>query len=175
MLRNREKAIVVLGGIAAAAILIASLVVIPGVSRARQLSRIASQAERDLAEVRRMRPELEAATRDVRQKMGKITGQANVKESPVARITALLTEAGYPQSAFSLKSGGRREGEFAREDAFDLKIENLTYLEAARIAAKLENGPLPVVIRSSQIKSRYDDSRYADATFRIGFLSPKGP
>ncbi len=173
MLRSREKAIVVLGGIAAAAILLVSLVVIPGVSRARQLARIASQAERDLAEVRKIRPELEAAGRDVRQKLGKITAQANVKESPVARITALLTEAGYPQSAFSLKAGGTRDGEFAREAAFDLKIENVTFLEAARIAARLENGPLPIVIRSSQIKSRYDDPKYADAAFRIAFLSPK--
>lgn len=173
MFRSREKAILVLGGVAAALILLFSFVVIPGAAKARQLSRAAVQAERDLAEVRKMRPDLEALNRDVRQKMGKVTGQANAKDSPVSRITTLITEAGIPQSAFSLKSGGARDGEFAREEAFDLKVENLTFLEAVRLASKLENGPLPVVIRSSQIKSRYEDARYVDAAFRIGFLVPK--
>lgn len=175
MLRSREKAIVILGGIAAAAILLFSTVILPGLSRARQLSRMAAQAERDLAYVRSVRPELEAAGREIREKMGRVAGQANAKESPVARITALLTEAGFPQSVFSLKAAGARDGEFVREEAFDLKVENLTFLEAARIAGKLENGPLPLVIRSAQIKARYDDPRYADAALRIGFLSPKAP
>jgi hypothetical protein len=53
-------------------------------------------------------------------------------------------------------------------------MENLTYLEAARLITRLENGPLPVVIRSSLLKSRYDDAKYLDATFRIGFLLPPG-
>ena len=56
--------------------------------------------------------------------------------------------------------------------AFDFRIENLTYLEAVRLISRLENGPLPVVLRSAQMKSRYDDSKYLDATFRIGFLLP---
>jgi hypothetical protein len=48
----------------------------------------------------------------------------------------------------------------------------VTYLEAVRLITRLENGPVPVVIRSAQLKSRYDDSKYLDATFRIGFLLP---
>ena len=172
MLRSRERKILSLGGIAAAAILLLSFVVIPDAAKVRSLSRQFSLAEKDLADLRKMRPELERADHDVRQKSIRATAAANAKESPPARLTAALQEAGFPQSAFSLKSTGSKDGEFFREEAFDFKIENLTYLEAVRLISRLENGPLPVVLRSAQMKSRYDDSKYLDATFRIGFLLP---
>jgi hypothetical protein len=109
----------------------------------------------------------------VRQKSGRATAAANAKESPLARLTADLQEAGFPQSAFSLKSSGGKEGLTFREESFDLRIENLTYLEAVRLVNRLENGTaLPLVIRSAQLKSRYDDSKYLDASFRIGFFLP---
>ena len=47
-------------------------------------------------------------------------------------------------------------------------------MEAVRLIARLENGPLPVVVRTAQLKSRYDDGRYLDTTLRLGFLKPSG-
>ena len=172
MLRSREKTILILGGCAAALILLLTLVVIPDAAKMKTLSRQISVAEKDLADLRKMRPELERADREVRQKGARATAAANAKESPLARLTADLQEAGFPQSAFSLKSSGGKDGQSFREESFDLRIENLTYLEAVRITNRLENGTLPVVVRSAQLKSRYDDSKYLDATFRIGFLLP---
>ncbi|MEK6779020.1 MAG: hypothetical protein AABY80_05055 [Candidatus Deferrimicrobiota bacterium] len=172
MLRSREKVFVYMGGAAVALILLFTFVVVPGVAKVRSLSRAYSQAGKDLADLRNMRPELERIDREVRQKSGRVTAASNASESPLARLTASLQEAGFPQAAFSLKSGGVKDGEFQREETFDLKIENLTYLEALRLVTRLENGPLPVVIRSAQLKSRYDDSKYLDTTFRIGFLHP---
>jgi general secretion pathway protein M len=174
VLRSREKAILLVGGIAAAVILILSLFVVPSVTKVRSLSRSAAVAAKDLDEVRRLRPELEAMERDVRRKRGQINAQANASESPIARLTSAITEAGFPQSAVSLKSGGTRDGEFIREESFDLRVDNLTTLEALRLIGKLENGPLPVVIRSVRLKSRFDDDKYVDATLRVGFLLPKG-
>ncbi len=172
MLRSREKTILILGGGAAALILLLTLVVIPDAAKVRSLSRQISLAEKDLSDLRKMRPELERSGREVRQKSARATAAANAKESPLARLTADLQEAGFPQSAFSLKSSGGKDGQSFREESFDLRIENLTYLEAVRITTRLENGTLPVVVRSAQLKSRYDDSKYLDATLRIGFLLP---
>jgi hypothetical protein len=174
VLRSREKAAIILGGAAAALIFLITFVVVPGVAKVRSLSRAYSQAEKDLSDLRKMRPELERADQEVRQKSARVSAAANASESRLARLTASIQEAGFPQSAFSLKTGGIKDGEFQREEAFDLKIENLTYLESVRLIGKMENGPLPVVIRSVQLKSRYDDSKYLDATFRIGFLHPIG-
>jgi len=174
VLRSREKTTLILGAAAAGVILLVSLVVVPGAARMRSLSRAYAQAEKDLADLRIMRPELEAADREVRKKTGRIAASANEKDSPLARLTASLQEAGFPQAAYSVKSAGVKDGEFQREESFDLKIENLTYLEAMRLVTRLENGPLPVTIRSALLKSRYDDNKYLDATFRIGFLAPKG-
>ena len=172
MLRSREKVVLALGAAAAALILLLSFVIIPGVSRVRALSRAAVLAEKDLAELRRMRPELAGLDRKVRRKMTAITASANSAESPLARLTASIQQTGLPQSAFSLKSAGPRTGEYVNEEGFDLKVENLTYLEAVQLISRMENGPLPVVVRSVNLKSRYDDSKYLDTTMRIGFLSP---
>ncbi len=172
MLRSRERTVLILGGIAAAVILLLTFLVIPDAAKVRSLSRQYSAAEKDLAELRKMRPELERSDRDVRQKSVTVAAAANSKESTLARLTAAVQEAGFPQSAFNLKSTGVKDGETFREEGFDFKIENLTYLEAVRLVTRLENGPVPVVIRSAQLKSRYDDSKYLDATFRIGFLLP---
>lgn len=172
MLREREKFIVIVGAIAAAIILLMTFVVVPGAGKVRSLSRQFTVAEKDLADLRKMRPELERIDREVRQKTARVSGSANPSDSPHARLTAALQEAGFPQSAVSLKSAGARDGEFFREESFDLKVENLTYLEAARLVTRLETGPLPVAIRSAQLKSRYDDNKYLDATLRIGFLLP---
>ncbi len=174
MLRDREKVIVVLGGAAAALILLVSFVIVPDIAKVRSLSRAYAAAGKDLAEFRRMRPELEKADREVRQKAGRITAAANATESPLTRLTAAIQEAGFPQSAVSLKSAGAKDGEFYREESFDIRVENLTYLEAVKLLTKLENGPLPLAVRSVTFKSRYDDPKYLDATMRIGFLLPPG-
>ncbi len=174
MLRDREKAILVLGGAAAALILLVSFVIAPDIAKVRTLSKAYAAAGKELAEFRRIRPELEKADREVRQKAGRITANANATESPLTRLTASVQEAGFPQSAMSLKSAGAKDGEFFREESFDLRMENLTYLEAVKLLSKLENGPLPLVIRSVSLKSRYDDPKYLDATLRIDFLLPPG-
>ena len=172
MLRSREKTILILGGGAAALILLLTLVIIPDAAKVRTLSRQIAAANKDLSDLRKMRPELERSDREVRKKSALATAAANAKESPLARLTADLQAAGIPQSAFSLKSSGAKAGQTCREESFDLRVENLTYLEAVRLTNLLENGTLPVVVRSAQLKSRYDDSKYLDATLRIGFLLP---
>ncbi len=172
MLRSRERTVLVLGGAAAALILLVFFAVIPGVNRVRTLSRASSIAERELADLREMRPELTRLDRDVRPKAARVASAANAPESTLSRLTAAIQEAGFPPTSVILKSGGTRDGEYFTEESFDLKIDNLTYMEAVRLIARLENGPLPVVVRTAQLKSRYDDGRYLDATLRLGFLKP---
>ncbi len=170
MLRSREKAVLVLGGAAVALILIVSFAVIPGVKKVRTLSQASALAERDLADVRRMRPELERLDREVRPKATRVAASASAPESTLSRLTSTIQEAGFPPSSFSLKAGAARDGEYFSEETFDLRIDNITYLEALRLLARLETGPLPVVVRAAQLKSRFDDGRYLDATLRLGFL-----
>ena len=173
MLRDREKRVVVVGGVAAACILALTFVVLPGISKLKSNARAAAAAEGDLAEVRRVRPELERAQRDARQKAALVQSGANAKESPLSRLSSAIQEAGIPQAAFSVKSGGSRDGEFFREESFDVRMENLTYLEAVKAIQRLSGGSLPSVVRSALLKSRYEDPRYLDVTLRVGFLSPK--
>lgn len=170
MLRDRERVFLAAGAAAAAAILLLSFVIIPGVGRIRTQARASAAAEASLDELRKARPDVERIDRAIRAKMGLIQAQANLSDSPLTRLSNAVREAGFPQQAVSVKSGGSRDGEFVREESFDLKVENLTFLEAVRLVGRIENGTLPVVIRSAQLKARYDDGRYLDATFRVGFL-----
>jgi type II secretory pathway component PulM len=173
VLREREKRVLVIGGALAAAILLLTFVVIPGFSRITSQARAAAAAESELAEVRKARPEIERIQRETGAKAGIVRTAANVKEAPLTRITTALQEAGIPQSVLNIKSGGARDGELFREESFDVRIENLTYLEAVKTLQRLSAGSLPVAIRSASLKSRYDDPRYLDVTLRVGFLTPK--
>jgi hypothetical protein len=173
VLRDREKRVLVIGGAAAAALLLLIFVLIPGISRIKSQARAVAAAESDLAEVRKARPEIERIQRETGAKAGIVRGAVNVKDAPLSRITSALQEGGIPQAALNIKSGGARDGELFREEAFDVRIENLTYLEAVKTLQRLSGGTLPVAIRSATLKSRYDDARYLDVTLRVGFLTPK--
>ena len=173
MLRDREKRVLVIGGAVAAVLLLLTFVVIPGISRIKSQARAVAAAESDLAEVRKARPEIERIQSETSSKAGIVRAGANVKDAPLSRITSALQEAGIPQAALNIKSGGARDGELFREEAFDVRIENLTYLEAVKTLQRLSAGTLPVAIRSASLKSRYDDARYLDVTLRVGYLTPK--
>jgi type II secretory pathway component PulM len=173
VLRDREKRVLAIGGAVAAVLLLLTFVVIPGISRIKSQARAAAAAESDLAEVRKARPEIERIHRETGAKAGIVRAAANVKDAPLSRITSALQEAGIPLSALNIKSGGARDGEMFREEAFDVRIENLTYLEAVKTLQRLSAGTLPVAIRSASLKSRYDDARYLDVTLRVGYLTPK--
>ena len=172
MLDPREKKIVVVGGAAAALILLITFVAFPAAGRYRSLSKASAAAERDLAELRRMRPELEGLDREVRARAGRVTAAANEAASPLARLQGSVQSLGIASSAVSVKSAGTKEVEFYAEEAFDVRVDNMTYLEAVQLLTKLEDGPLPVAIRSVRLKSRFDDGRYVDATIRLGYLRP---
>jgi hypothetical protein len=144
--------------------------VVPAVNKVRTLSRASDVAERELAEVRRMRPEIERMDREVRPKAMRIGATGNAPDSTSARLTVAIQDAGFPQSSFTLKAGGSRQGDYYAEESFDLKVENVTYLEVVRLLQRFDTGPLPVVVRTAQLKSRFDDSKYLDATLRLGFL-----
>lgn len=173
MLRDREKLVLAIGGVVAAVLLLLIFVVIPGISRIKSQARAAAAAESDLAEVRRARPEIARIQRETGAKAGIVRAAANIKDAPLSRITSVLQEGGIPQAALNIKSGGARDGENFREESFDVRVENLTYLEAVKTLQRLSSGSLPVAIRSASLKSRYDDPRYLDVTLRVGFLTPK--
>jgi len=173
VLRDREKRVLAVGGAAAAVLLLLIFFVIPGISRIKSQARLVASAETDLAEVRKARPEIERILRETGSMAGIVRAAANAKDAPLTRITAALQEAGIPQAALNIKSGGVRDGEQFREEAFDVRIENPTYLEAVQTLQRPSLGTLPVAVRSATLKSRYDDPRYLDVTLRVGYLTPK--
>jgi hypothetical protein len=173
VLRDREKSVLFVGGGAAALIFLVSFVILPDVGKIRTQTRALAQAEKDLSEFRATLPELRRLDVEVLRKAALVRSQGSSRESTLAQVTTLVESAGFPQSSFSMKSGGIKEGEYFKEESFDLKIDNRTYLEILRLIGKLEQGQLPIVVRSVNLKSRYENSAYLDAVLRIGFIVPR--
>ncbi|MCL1925965.1 MAG: hypothetical protein FWF95_02375 [Syntrophorhabdaceae bacterium] len=173
MLLEREKKTLIIVGVAAAALLIVALVVFPAISRIRVLSRNTVAAQKNLAEVRKSSPDLQRVRQATIERQGAATAAANSHESPLTQLTSFLQGAGIPASVLAIKSAGTHDSEAFREELFEVHVENLTYLEAVNALRKLSAKDLPVIVRSTVLKSRYDDQRYLDMTLRVGHLSPK--
>jgi len=173
VLLEREKHILMIGGAIVAVLLVVTFVVNPAISNIRLLSRTTIAAQKNLAEVRKFSPDLQRVRQATIERQGAVTAAANSSESPLAQLTSVLQGAGIPASVLAIKSDGIRDGEVFREESFEVQIENLTYLEAINALQKLSAKDIPMVIRSTVLKSRYDDQRYLDMTLRVGYLSPK--
>jgi len=170
---EREKLVLLIGGALAALLLLVTFVVSPAISRMRTLSRTTAAAENNLSEMRRFGPELQRVRQATLERQNAAVTAANSKESPLTQLTAMLQGAGIPAASATIKSSGARDGDIFREETFEIHVENLTYLEAVNALRKLSAKDLPVVVRATVLKSRYDDPRYLDMTLRVGYLSPK--
>lgn len=172
MLRDRERNIIVLGSGVAALILIVSFVVIPSMAKMKSLSRAKVAALADLADIRKLKPGLAASEKEVSARTTRLKATSSGADSPATRLSAIVEESGIPASACSVKNAGMKDGDTVRETSFDLRAENLTFHEASRLLYRLETGAVPLVVRSAQFRSRFDDPRYVDASIRVGCLSP---
>ena len=174
MLRDRERRVLGAGAAAAALIVLVSYQLVPGLGQIRTLGRARVQAEKDLSELRAAVPEIRRLEAGIKTRKELLSRAARTApDSPLIRLTARLQESGFPQSAFSVKSGGVKDGEFFKEESFDIRIENRSYLEIVRFLEKLEDGTTPVALRSLGLKSRYENRNAVDAVLRVGYLLPR--
>lgn len=58
------------------------------------------------------------------------------------------------------------------EDAADIRIEGLTLNEAINLLYRLEKGGRPLVIKKSNLRTRFDDQSRSDLTLILALLKP---
>jgi len=58
------------------------------------------------------------------------------------------------------------------EDAADIRIEGLTINEAINLLYRLEKGSRPLVIKKSNLRTRFDDPSRSDLTLILALLKP---
>jgi len=172
---DRERLVVLGGALAAAAILAATLVVAPAVQRIRSNERSLTRVEEELRSLQALRPRVTAlqekiATLSRRFPAGQGTSR---QESPLAMLTVAVQAAGIAQSSFSIASGGARDGDRFREESFDIKIENRSYLDMVKVISALAEGKYPLLVRSVNLKARYEGNGSLDGVIRVGYLTAR--
>lgn len=175
MLADRERRVLIGGGAAALAILVATLLVAPAARKIRTNERALARVEDDVRALQALAPRIAALQVKTASLARRFPGAAGTtrQESPLALLSVAVQSAGIPQSSFSLASGGARDGERFREERFDLKIENRPYLDVLKVVSALSEGKYPVIVRSVGVKGRYEENGNLDAVIRVGYLSPK--
>jgi len=58
------------------------------------------------------------------------------------------------------------------EDAADIRIEGLTFNEAINLLYRVEKGSRPLVVKKSNIRTRFDDPSRCDLTLIMALLRP---
>jgi general secretion pathway protein M len=84
----------------------------------------------------------------------------------------LLEEIGIKGKGSQVRPLKGEERAGAVEDAAEVKIEGLTANEAVNLLHRLEQGPRPVFIRKTSIRSRFDDPARLDLTMSLVLLKP---
>lgn len=84
----------------------------------------------------------------------------------------LVEETGIKGKSTQVKPVKGEERQGMVEDAAEIRIEGITANEAVNLLYRLERNTRPVVIKKTNLKSRYDDPSRLDITLTVAVLKP---
>lgn len=87
-------------------------------------------------------------------------------------VAKLIDEIGIKGKSSQIKPLKGEERPGVIEDAAEVKIEGLSANEAVNLLYRLEKGAKPVVIKKTNLKTRYDDPGKLDVTLALALLKP---
>jgi type II secretory pathway component PulM len=160
-LESRDKKALIIGGSAAAVILLYTLVVSPFLSDISRKRDLIPKKERDLVEIKRLRDEY----RDV-QKQLQIAQEAAAKRGPIlTEIENITKRVNLGSKIVSLKPQPGTKGEGFTESIVEVRLDNVTLYDVVNYVHQLESAMLRV--RKLQFKPRYDNPKLLNATFLV--------
>jgi type II secretory pathway component PulM len=160
-LEERDKKTLIIGGIAAAVILLYALVIAPlsaDLSRKRDLI---PKKERDLAEIRVLKDQYLEMQRQLQQ----VQAAAAQRGPILTEIENITRRANLSSKIVSLKpQAGVQAGTF-QESIVEIKLENVTLYDIVNYVNLLEKATLR--IRKLYFKPRFDNPKLLNSTILV--------
>lgn len=168
-LNAREKAIIVLGVVAAVAIIVYGSVIAPFSERYANLNRMITQKETQYKDLFKLRGEyffLRNEYNDLEK------GASKTKEgfSPLTFMEGVSTQTKIKDKIISMKPTLTPAGKDYQESAIEVKMERVVLEQVMRYLHIIEGSEYPLKIKNLHLKTRFDDPGLMDVSVTVSFF-----
>ena len=163
---SRERVFLLAGAVLTIGLLGYHLVVSPFVDRLKVLDRLIIQKEKEIADLSQLRGQYLI----LQQKISTVEGRIAKSEGGFSLFSFLEGIAVKNQIkdriVFIRPQPSQVFGDY-RELAVEVKVENVTLAQVVNLLDAIQGSPQFLRIRRAQLKARYNDPRFLDATFVV--------
>lgn len=165
-LSQRERVIVLAGGIVAVLSLLFAFILDPLLARLDRLERQALRKENDIAELVLLSREY-AMKRD---RLAKAESRLPAPDSQFSLLTFMeeaATKAGVRDWITAMQPQVQSLALGYQETAVDLRLEGVQLPELLALLVAIDQAPYDLQVRHLQVRPKYDNPLYLDATVRV--------
>lgn len=160
-LESRDKKVLIIGGIAAAAILLYAFVLSPLTSDLSRKRELIPKRERELAEMRVLKDQYLEMQQRLQQAQA-----AAVKRGPLlTEIETITKRANLSSKIVSLKPQAGIQTEAFKESIVEIRLDNITLYDIVNYVFLLEKDALR--IKKLYFKPRYDNPKLLNSTILV--------
>ena len=163
---QRERTIVLVGGIVAGLILLFVIVVDPLLAKLDRLERQAVRKQKDIQELTLLSQEY--ATKQ--ERLAQAESRMPAPDSQFSLLTFMeeaATTAGVRDWITGMQPQVQSLAQGYQETAVDLRLEGLQLPELLALLVAIDQAPYELQVRHLQIRPKFDNPIYLDATIRV--------
>lgn len=170
-LAQREKIILIVGGVFVLSFLFYYLELAPAMERMQVLDRLIRGAEADFRQMK----ELQNTYLSQQKVLNNINESLAKRQKDFAIFSfleELATKSGLKSNILYMKPSVTTQGGFYRESSVELKVEGVTLKQLTQYLYEIENSPQLLKIRKLHIKPRARGKNLLEATFQVSTFYP---
>jgi type II secretory pathway component PulM len=160
-LEERDKKVLIFGGIAAVLIVLYALVLSPLLSDLSRKRELIPKKEKDLVEMKALR----AQYLDIQQQLQAAQAAAAKRGPLLTDIESITNRTNLSSKIVSLKPQAGVQTEGFKESIVEIKLENIALYDLVNYINQLEKDTLR--IRKLQFKPRFDNPKLLNATILV--------
>jgi type II secretory pathway component PulM len=160
-LESRDKKVLIIGGVAAAVILLYVFVFSPLISDLSRKRDLIPKKERDLAEMRLLKDQY----LEMQQRLQQAQAVASKRGPLLTEIENITKRANLSSKIVSLKPQAGIQTEAFKESIVEIKLDNVTMYDIVNYVFLLEKSVLR--IRKLYFKPRFDNPKLLNATILV--------
>jgi type II secretory pathway component PulM len=160
-LESRDKKVLIIGGLAAAAILLYVFVLSPLTSDLSRKKELIPKKERDLAEMRLLKDQY----LEMQQRLQQAQAIASRRGPLLTEIENITKRANLSSKIVSLKPQTGIQTEAFKESIVEIRLDNVTLYDIVNYVFLLEKSVLR--IRKLYFKPRFDNPKLLNATILV--------